>query len=93
MLNPLLLRRRHMNSHDQNKSDHDYRLRLEHPQQTHRKLRKRNRQLNLARQPDWCHEDELQESMRRHKPLRTSLDGPLSIWDTRSNCSTARIQK
>ena len=61
MLNPLLLRRRHMNSHDQNKSDHDYRLRLERPQQTHRKLRKLIRQLNPAKQPDWYRGDELQE--------------------------------
>ena len=61
MLNLRLLRRRHMNSHDQYKSDHDYRLRMEHPQQTHRKLRKRVRQLNPAKQPDWYRGDELQE--------------------------------
>ena len=31
--------------------------------------------------------------MRRPKPLRMSLDGPPSTWDTRSNCFIVRIQK
>ena len=61
MPNLLLLHRRHMNSHDQCKLDHDYRRRMEHPQQTHRKLRKQVRQLNPVKQRDWYRGDELQE--------------------------------
>ena len=93
MLNPLLLRLRHMNNHDRHKPDHGYRLLTAHPQQMRQTPPKRNKQLNLGRQLDWCHDDELLESTRRRKPLRTNLAGPPSTWDTLSSYCTVHIQK
>ena len=92
-LNLLHLRLRHMNNHDQHKPEHDYLLQLEYPQQMRQTPLKRNKQPNLGRQLDWCHDDELLESTRRRKPLRMNLAGPLSTWDTLSSYCTVHIQK
>ena len=93
MLNRLHRHLHRMSRHDQRKLEHDYQLPREHPQRMHQRMLEQNQQLNQGRQRDSYRDDELLESMRRHRPRRMNLDGLLLIWDMLSNYYTVHIRK